>query len=113
MNKSILKLSKKKMKKTVKVSSVGIEQKNVDVPRGPPYSVYIRIQLPSSMSKQPHTSGATFDLIDPLPYLSIRELVPELMTKRLRPQDSPPHISNPLRPLGLKESVPVAPERDI
>ena len=71
------------------------------------------IQLPPSMSKQPHTSGATFVPIDPLPCLSIRELVPELTTKRLRPQGNPPHISNPLRPLGLKESVPLAPEGDI
>ena len=35
LNESIFKLSKN-FEKTVKVSSVGIEQKNVDVPRGPP-----------------------------------------------------------------------------
>ena len=92
------------------MSSVGIEK------RMPTYHadhLSLCIQLPPSMSKQPHTSGATFDLIDPLPCLSIRELVPELMTKRLRPQDSPPHISDPLRPLGLKESVSLSPKRGI
>ena len=71
------------------------------------------VQLPPSLSKWPHTSGHDFVPIAPLPCRSIRELVPELTTKRLRPQSNPPHISNPLRPLGLKESVPVAPERDI
>jgi len=54
------------------------------------------VQLPPPMSKWPHTSGHDFVPIDPLPCRSIRELVPELMAKRLRPQDSPPHIYDPI-----------------
>ena len=71
------------------------------------------IQLPSSMSKQPHTIGATFVLIDPLPCLSKPDLVPELTTKRLRPQGSAPHIYDPLKQLCLKESVTVSSKRDM
>ena len=55
------------------------------------------VQLPPPMSKWPHTSGHDFVPINPLPCQSIRELVPELTTKRLRPQDSPPHVYNPMR----------------
>ena len=59
------------------------------------------VQLSPPMSKWPHTSGHDFvpkhtGAGDPLPCRSIRELVPELMVKRLRPQDSPPHIYDPI-----------------
>ena len=81
---------------------MGIEQSNKRMSTYHADHLSLCIQLPSSMSKQPHTSGETFDLS----CLNIREMVTELMTKRLGPQDnSPPHISNPLRPLGLKELV--------
>ena len=72
------------------------KNKKVDVLSGHSY-LTVWVQLPPSLSKWPHTSGHDFVPINPLPCKSIRELVPELTTKRLRPQDSPPHVYNPIR----------------